>query len=381
MDPKRRPRVLCVDDEPEVLEGLKDHLRRRYEVVVATSGKTALEMLERDRSVAVVVSDMRMPEMDGATFLAEARRLVPSAARILLTGQTDLDSAISAVNDGQILRFLTKPCPPSTFLAAVDAGAEHHRLVTAERVLLEQTLRGSIQALTDVLALTSPLCFGRATRVKKRAIELAEKLGLPEVWQVDVAAMLSQLGFIVLPPDTAEKVFYERPLSAEEKAMVDKAPAVTEQLLCHIPRLEVVREILACSRKPIRHAAPPPDPERLLIDKSARVLRAAMDFDVLEAQGNSAQLAVDTMRGRADRYDAEVLAAVVELWGAGAPRQEVREVGLAGICEGMTFAEDVKLSSGSILVARGYEVTPGFVERIRNFSRGAVKEPLRVLVR
>jgi response regulator RpfG family c-di-GMP phosphodiesterase len=357
MDPKRRPHVLCVDDEPEVLEGLKDHLRRRYEVSVATSGKAGLAALEDDRGVAVVVSDVRMPAMDGATFLAQARRIVPNAARILLTGQTDLDSAISAVNDGQILRFLTKPCPPATFLAAVDAGAEHHRLVTAERVLLEQTLRGSIQALTDVLALTNPLCFGRATRIKQRALDLAEKLGLPEVWQVDVAAMLSQLGFITLPPETAEKVFYERPLSADEKAMVEKAPAVTEQLLCHIPRLEVVCEILACSRIPFRHAAPPPDPERLLIEKSARVLRAAADFDALEAQGNSAHLAVDTMRGRADRYDPEVLAALVELWGAGAPRQEVREVGLAGVREGMTFAEDVKLSSGSILVARGYEGT------------------------
>src|SRR6185436_19833430 len=99
---KRRTQVLCVDDEPNVLEGLALNLRRRYDVLTATSGAAGLQILERERATAVVVSDMRMPNMDGAAFLAKARAALPEAVRLLLTGEADLNSAISAVNDGQI---------------------------------------------------------------------------------------------------------------------------------------------------------------------------------------------------------------------------------------------------------------------------------------
>src|SRR5262245_33082615 len=133
MEAKGRLRVLCVDDEPNVLEGISLHLRRRYDVVTAPNGQAALDMLEADRSIAVVLSDMRMPGLDGAQFLSRARQARPEVVRMLLTGQTDMQAAITAVNDGQIFRFLTKPCPPASLLAAVDAAAEQHRLLNLER--------------------------------------------------------------------------------------------------------------------------------------------------------------------------------------------------------------------------------------------------------
>ena len=123
---KIRTRVLCVDDEPHVLEGLSLHLRRRYDVDTATSGGAGLDILKADATIAVVLSDMRMPGMDGASFLARAKEVAPDAVRLLLTGQADLDSAIAAVNEGQIFRFLTKPCPPPTLLGAVAAATEQH---------------------------------------------------------------------------------------------------------------------------------------------------------------------------------------------------------------------------------------------------------------
>src|SRR6185369_5004198 len=199
-----RARVLCVDDEANVLAGLSVHLHRRYDVVTATSGAAGLASLAGDPAISIVVSDMRMPGMSGAEFLAEARRLRPDAVRLLLTGHLDLDVAIAAVNDGQVFRFLTKPCPPPTLLAALAAAAEQHRLVTAERVLLEQTLRGAVQTLVDVLSITNPAAFGRATRIKQHASEIAAQLGMEERWQLEVAALLSQLGCITLPADTAE---------------------------------------------------------------------------------------------------------------------------------------------------------------------------------
>jgi len=382
MDSTARTKILCVDDEKAVLDGLSLHLRRRYDVLTAQSGAAGLEALERDGSIAVIMSDMRMPGMDGAEFLSRARKLLPNSVRLLLTGQADMTSAIAAVNEGQIFRFLTKPCPPAAVMAAVDAAAEQNRLVTAEKVLLEQTLHGSIKALTDILSLTNPVAFGRATRIKQLVSDLAEKLEVGERWQVEVAAMLSQLGSITLPAETIEKVYYNQPLTLDEQKMVARAPAVTEQLVRNIPRLEQVAEILAAHVKPRRGAdALAGDPKKQYIDLMAQLLRAAVDFDTLDTQGSSGALSLDTMRGRKDRYEPRVLDALAALRGADGPRAGVREVFLSVLCVGMVFVDDVKTNTGTLLVARGFEVTQGFLERARNFKPGTVKEPLRVVVR
>jgi len=377
-----RVRVLCVDDEPNVLEGLSLHLRRRFEVATATSGNAALELLKRDGSTAVVLSDMRMPGMDGATFLSFARQLVPDAVRILLTGQTELSTAVSAVNDGQIFRFLTKPCAPATLLSAVDAAVEFNRLMVSERVLLNQTLHGSIKALTEVLALTNPTAFGRATRVKQHVTALADKLALQERWQVEVAAMLSQIGSIALPAETVEKLYYGQSLSEAESAMVARMPIVVEQLLGHIPRLEVVRAILAHQQKPFSQTDLGwGDDETRLVARAAQMLSVACDFEELVARGISVALALDTLRGRKGRYDPVVLEALASVRGSTTARVEVRELPISALRVGMLCAEDVKLRNGTLVVGHGFEITASFIERIRNFAPGSVKEPVRVILR
>jgi response regulator RpfG family c-di-GMP phosphodiesterase len=377
-----RTKILCVDDERAVLEGLSLNLRRRFDVLVATSGAEGLELLGKNPGIAVIMSDMRMPTMDGATFLARARVSAPDAVRMLLTGQADMDSAIAAINQGQIFRFLTKPCPPASVLAAFDAAVEQYRLVTAERVLLEETLHGSIKALTDILALTNPVSFGRATRIKQLVSDVAVKLGIQEKWPVEVAAMLSQLGTITLPSETVEKLYYGQPLTPEEQKMVARAPVVTEQLVRNIPRLELVAEILAAHVKPRKRAeAELEHPRTRQVDLGAQLLRAALDFDALDSQGNSTSLALDTMRGRLERYEARVLDALAEVRGGQGPRLGIREVFLSVLCVGMVFVDDVKNVNGTLLVARGFEVTQGFLERARNLRPGTVKEPLRVIMR
>jgi CheY-like chemotaxis protein len=377
---RRRPRILCVDDEPNVLEGLSLHLRRRYDVSTAPNGADALALLERDGATEVIISDMRMPVMDGATFLARARQQFPDTVRMLLTGQSDMASAIAAVNDGQIFRFLTKPCAPADMLAAVAAAFEQHRLITAERVLLEQTLHGSIKALTDVLALTHPASFGRAMRIKQNVSDMATAVGMKERWQVEVAAMLSQLGSVALPPEVSEKVYFGHRLSGQEELMVARVPQITEQLLGNIPRLEVVRQMLASLGKPLREATGS-EAERQLVARGAHMLRIGVDFDLLEGQGASPAVAFATMRGRKDRYDVAILEAFAASRGEAAPREEIRELNLGTLMPGMVVAQDVMLSSGALLVARGYELTGSLLERLRNFRAGQVCEPIRVTVR
>ena len=165
-----------MDDEARVVEGLVLHLRKDYEVHTALSGDEALKLLKQIGGAAVIVSDMRMPGMDGASLLHRVMSTYPDTTRILLTGEPGRDAAAAAVNKGQIFRFLTKPCPPDQLRAAVEAGVMQHRLVNAERSILKETLIGCIKALIDVLAITNPVAFGRASRVKRLAIEFAMAL-------------------------------------------------------------------------------------------------------------------------------------------------------------------------------------------------------------
>ncbi len=185
------PRVLCVDDEARVVEGLVLHLRKDYEVHTALGGTEALQKLKKMGGAAVVISDMRMPVMDGAVLLHCVMRLFPDTTRILLTGEPGRDAAVAAVNKAQIFRFLTKPCPPDQLRLAVEAGVTQHRLMAAERTILKETLLGCIKALVDVLAITNPVAFGRASRLKRLAVEFANSRDNTEFWQLEAAAVLA----------------------------------------------------------------------------------------------------------------------------------------------------------------------------------------------
>lgn len=379
MSDDNRPRVLCVDDEPRVLEGIALGLRRRYDVLTASGGMAALDILNKDPHVAVVLADMRMPMMDGTQFLQRCRHIAPDTVRIILTGQSDLAAAIAAVNEGQVFRFLTKPCPPAVLLPAIDAAVEQHRLITAERVLLEQTLHGAVKALGEILALTSPASFGRASRVTRSVALMAEALKLPERWTVEVAAMVSQLGFIALPTDLAERVHHGQPLSEEETQQVLAVPYVAEKLLAHIPRLELVRKILKASVRPIRRLPMGADAKAYQLMRAAQMLRIAIDFDDLQARGHTPQAAMAEMR-RHEGYDPEVLESLGAVVAPDGDPEVPKWVPLSALKVGMVAAEDIRMVSGTLLVSRGYEIGQSFIERARNFRPGTVKEPVCVIL-
>ena len=298
-----RPRILCVDDEPLVLEGLRDTLRGGFEVHAAESGAEGLALLRADpHRFAVVISDMRMPAMSGAVFLREARRVAPRVVRMLLTGHADADAAAKAVNDGQVFRFLNKPCEPDELLEACAAALWQHHLAATERGLLDQTLQGSVRALTDVLSLASPAAFGRGSRVKQLLARFLPAIGMQDGWELEVAAMLSHLGAVAMPEAIARKVYAAQPLSAAEAEMVESVPAASERVLANIPRLEGVRQILAGYRR--RFDSSERDG---LLPVGARVLRIVFDYDELQVQGLTGAVALDAMRSRQGVYDPELL--------------------------------------------------------------------------
>jgi response regulator RpfG family c-di-GMP phosphodiesterase len=373
--------ILCVDDEPRVLEGLVLNLRRHYRVSTAPNGQAGLAIIDGDLPPAVVVSDMRMPEMDGAAFLSQVKERSPDTVRILLTGQTDLDSAIAAVNHGQIFRFLTKPCNPQTFLSALQAAVEQHHLITAERELLEKTLRGSIKALTEILSLANPLIFGRATRLKQHAVDLVAELGVPLSWQLEVAVMLSQIGCIVLTAENNEKLYYGKPLTPEEAESTQCVPTLSVQLLESIPRLEAVQAILEAQDYTYDGLGSPRGaPRGESIPFGGRVLKLVSDYDFLEAGGTSPAVAISTLQSRGGRYDPQLLDALDRLKNK-ATSPGVSEAGLATLQPGMLLVQDVMSATGTVLVPRGHEVTPPLLSHLRSMAPGSVREPLVVFAR
>ena len=210
-DPSK-PRILFVDDEPALLAALGRNLRsEHFELATATSGAAAIQMLRYQGPFAVIVSDLRMPEMDGVQLLRRARKVSPDTVRVLFTGQPDMERAIAAINEGEVFRLITKPCPRVQMAVMLQSAIKQYQLITAERVLLEQTLRGSIKALTEILSLTNPLAFGRASRLRQCMNALVAALGIPVNWHLEVAAMLSQIGCVLLSRSPSKRSTRENP--------------------------------------------------------------------------------------------------------------------------------------------------------------------------
>ena len=372
------PRILCVDDEARVVQALGVHLRRRYDVLTAVSGAEALERLSASGSVAVIVSDMRMPGMDGAALLANVRALYPDTIRILLTGEPGRDVVVSAVNRGQIFRLLTKPCPAEELTGCIEMAVEQHRLITAERVLLQQTLIGCIRGLTDVLALTNPVAFGRASRLRQHAMSFAEYLGCAQgFWELEAAAMLSQIGYLSLPADVVQKIYYGENLTPEERLLARGVPETAAQLLGRIPRLEPVLQILAAltrsKEKIARH-------EEGRVATAGQILLLVTDFDELISQGHSIETAVRILLQRGEPYDTNLVKSFATHLGTSAGDMLTIEIPLRQVQPGMTILQDIRTELGTLLIARGFEATERFTERIRNFGPGLLAEKIAVRV-
>ncbi|MDD4349082.1 MAG: response regulator, partial [Opitutales bacterium] len=214
-----KARILCVDDEMNVLESFRRVLRLKYDLNTASSATDGLRLIEQNGPYAVIVSDMRMPETNGVEFLKKARELAPESIRIMLTGYADQDTAIRAINEGEIFRFLNKPIATDKFLGVLEDAIHQYNLVFAERELLEKTLTGSIDVMTEILSLTNPLAFSRATRIRNLAVKLAEAMGVENTWEIQIAAMLSHLAYVSIPSDTLLKQLKGETLAPEEAQM------------------------------------------------------------------------------------------------------------------------------------------------------------------
>lgn len=369
-------RILFVDDEPNILSGFERLFRKDYDVRTAPGGSEGLEAIAAAGPFAVVLSDMRMPHMGGAEFLARVREVSPDSVRMVLTGETDIGSAMRAVNEGAIFRFLLKPCAEPALRGALDAALRQHQLQFAERDLLEKTLRGSVKVLADVLSLVNPAAFGRSVRIQRYVQHIAAKLGLQQTWEFEVAALLSQIGCVTLPPRTLEAVFAGERLDAEEEQRYKQHTSVAHDLLAHVPRLESVARMIAGQDDVCMSPVTADDPVTL----GAQMLRVCLAFDQLVARGETVEGALASLTHSGQQYNGRLLSALEDIHFESVTYRAM-VVPVRKLQTGMVIDEDVRAQTGLLLVARGQEATFPMLVRLKNFHQnGAIADTIRVLV-
>lgn len=286
-------KILFVDDEENVLRAFERNLHSHFEIATAVGPAAALSVIAGRGPYAVVISDLRMPGMDGIQFLAAVGRQCPDTVRLIISGNADLQAAISAVNEGSIFRFLTKPCRAETLRSAIDGALKQYQLITAERELLEHTLNGSVSVLVELLGEVSPLAFSRASRIRHYVRCMAAQLELSDSWQLDLAAMLSQIGCIGVPVHILEKLQAGTPLTAQDRKAFADHPSVAQKLLAGIPRLEEIGEIIGHQMTPYSELRDLRISERVRV--GAQILLAAIRLDEMICRGDSPALALKAM--------------------------------------------------------------------------------------
>lgn len=360
-------KVLLVDDEPSVLDGYKRLLYKELPVETAVGGAQGLATLAEHGPFAVVVSDMRMPGMDGIQFLKKVREASPETVRLMLTGNNDLATATEAVNEGNIFRFLNKPCPKDALLKAIQAGIHQYRLITAEKELLEKTLSSAIQVLTEVLSLVNPAAFSRSVRMRRYVQHMVAELGLPDAWRFEVAAMMSQLGCVTLHPETVDAVYAGQKLSPDEQARYNQHPLVARDLLSKIPRLEPVAWMITHQNDSLQIGLAEHDISEVdIVSLGSQILKTSLAFDQLATKGLSVNESWQELRNHPQEYD-PVLVSTLKTLPALTEAMELRTCAINELRIGMVLQEEVRAVNGILVVAKGQEITPSLMMRLQNF--------------
>ena len=367
-------KILFVDDDPRILKGVRRQLADQFDLQVAECPEEALRLVDGAEQFAVVVSDMRMPGMSGIELLSEIRTRCPDTVRIMLTGFADLESTIEAVNEGNIFRFLSKPCAPEILEKAVVEGLQQFRLVHAEKELLEGTLHGSIKVLSEVLSLVNPLAFGRTSMVQRIALAIGQELELESLWDLKISSLLFPLGCITVSEAALECVLEGSRVPPTEAKALEKHAELAENMLRNIPRLENVARIIGLQDKGFDGSGIPRDEdvsgEEIPIE--ARILKVASDFEIALKRSNDVPDAMAHLESFRNEYDPKILIALDAAISTGLCQSPSREISRIGLVPGMVLARDVRSKGGQLMMARGQSITESTQQQLSKLSRNGV---------
>ncbi len=380
-------KILFIDDEKNVLAAIHRQLRKDFNILPALNGTEGLAAVAKYKP-AVVVCDMRMPGMDGVATLMEIEKRSPDTVRIMLTGNADQETAVEAINRGRIFRFLNKPCSEEVLRQALEEALRQHQLIVTEKTLLQETLTGSVRAITDILSLVAPDAFGRAARVRRWAGDMAKVMNLPSSWELDLASMLYPIGLVSVPAVVLEKASAApQQLTATEKDVLAHVPEVARRLLMHIPRLSGVANIIGLQDRGVDGSGwPERGPLGDEIPIEARILKFLKTIAMLTPLDTPPSALIAKVSENNGAFDPHVLNAANTLWGlnpihAQAPVSSSRvAVTLDTILPNDLLMSEIATVSGKLLLSEGIRITAAQVERLRNIRRlEPVKEPIAVL--
>lgn len=378
-------KILFVDDDPNLLSAVKRSLRKQFDIETALGSEEGLKALDRAGDFALVVADMKMPGMNGIELLQHYQKQAPDLIRIMLTGNADQATAMQAVNEGRVFQFLTKPCSPEMLTHALNAGLEQHRLVRAEKVLMENTVNGSIKMLTDIVALVQPEIFGRCQLLRSYLRQFVESWKIRNSWELEAAAMLSHIGYVTVPAGILRKRREGLTMTGDEIDMLARVPGIGGDLIANIPRLEPVAEIVRFINKSYDGTGlPAVSIAGEEIPVGSRILKVLIDLIGHESRGESKEQALKSMQQTQGQYDPRVLDAAfvcfdVYLKSITGEQCDSLPVKVTDLHVDQILAADLETTDGVLLVPAGNKLTPLLLERLRNFSRSKyLKEPVMI---
>ena len=416
---ERTAKLLFVDDEQNILSSLKRVFRSQgYEILTATSGAEGLALMEQ-QPVDLVISDMRMPQMDGAQFLAAVAERWPETVRMLLTGYADLNSTVDAINKGRIYGYFSKPWEDNEIRLTVQHAIERKFLEQERRRLqeltrkqnaelqeLNATLEKRVQARTEELEQTNmflELAYkqlkesyydaipifanlvqlregpagGHSKRVAELAKEVAEELQFDEddVRHVYFAGLLHDIGKMGLPDELLKMPYFR--MNPEQRKLMERHPNIGAAVLMGLEPLQKTALFIRQHHEAFDGKGYPNGLIGNEIAPGSRVLMACNDYDGLRhgtLLGDDLSLAdaMDYMRERGARYDGEVLEALFTvLRRREAGREKVREHRLepAALRPGMRLSRDLLSGDEVLLLSREHILHEKLIDKIQAFAR------------
>ena len=402
--------LLCVDDEANILNSLKRLFRPvGYRLFTAGGGEEALQIMERE-SIDLVVSDMRMPGMNGAQVLAAVRARWPDTVRILLTGYADIASTVEAINAGQLHSYVSKPWDDNEILLVVRDALERKSLQrdkarlealthrqneelkqlnagleakVAERTAevreahekLKTGFINTIKTFSNLIELRGGQMAGHSRRVAEHARRIAQvlKVPAPEAQDVFFAALLHDIGKIGFSDHLLAKPFNQ--LTSDERTEVVKHPAKGEALLMGLDQLKGAAKLIRSHHERFDGQGFPDALAGAAIPLGARILAIANDYDGVQQGSLFSKRATPEEAfhylhaGRGKRYDPAVLDAFESVLG-GPAKKEQSTLGLRSeqLEPGMVLAKDLVTREGVLLLAKDYIIDETVIRQIHSYE-------------
>jgi response regulator RpfG family c-di-GMP phosphodiesterase len=413
------PALLFVDDEPNILSSLRRLFRQHsYKIFIANGGQEGLEILEKE-TIDLVISDMRMPVMDGAVFLTHVKARWPDTIRLLLTGYADIQSTIDAINRGEIYRYITKPWNDNDIVLVVKQALERKALEIEKRRLEELTLRQneelkslnasleikvdertadlkkahasllqandklksnfltSIKVFSNVIEMRGDKLVGHSRRVADLSRKIAKKLNLDtrEAQEIFVAALLADIGKIGFSDELLATPVNQ--MNGEQLGHFHKHTLRAEQLLMPLQDLQGAAKIIRAQHERFDGRGFPDGLVGENIPIGARILSLASDYDNLQ-NGSLVQKRVHIedaqaliIRGAGNRYDDKVVAAFKQIISNQAEDIDDREITTAHLQPGMILSADVISKEGMLLLPADYVLDQHIIDKLTLFEHPA----------